>query len=136
VSFIKWHTSRNKYSLIWSAVDNGQQAQSLSLYCLTSYLLGMGDFHFASVSVTNTMETPYVQKLLNVTLGTSLEEFHNRTDNPNIFERDFSNSKVMVNPSGVSYEISLMGSYANLDGQIVTQVSLPSHTGTILLNTH
>jgi hypothetical protein len=51
-----------------------------------------------------------------------------------IYRRAFSNGLVLVNPTTSSATMALPGSYATLNGNVVTSVTLPPHTGQILTN--
>ena len=136
VDFIKWHTSQGKYTIVWSVVgEEEEEVESLTRYCFASYLLGIQDFLHSPLTVRGTMETSCAEDLVNVKLGTVLEDYHSRDDNPHVYERDFSSAKVLVNPTYGSYDVSLDGNYTTLDGQIVSQIMLGPHNGIILLAT-
>ena len=51
-----------------------------------------------------------------------------------VYARDFMGGKVLVNPTGVSYSITLDGSYETIDGTIVSgPLTVYAHSGVILI---
>lgn len=135
VDFIKWHTSQGKYTIVWSDVGKEEEdwSESVTKYCLSSCLLGIQDFSRSPISTPSTIETSYAVELLNVELGAILEDYHSCVDNSHVYERDFSMAKVLVNPTYESWDISLGKNYTTLDGEVVSQITLGSHTGIVLL---
>jgi len=65
-----------------------------------------------------------------VNIGETLTNYYKRG---NIYQRDFSNGKVLVNPYEKSINIKLDKTYRTLDGKIVTEITLKPKTGIILL---
>ena len=65
-------------------------------------------------------------------LGSSSSAYYNSFS---LYQRDFSNGKVIVNPtdSGTTYSLSLSSKYKDLDGNIISSVSLSPKTGTVLV---
>ena len=84
-------------------------------FCAVGY-----EEEFYSISVTD--------------VGYSLEDYHIRDDVP-AYEREFTNSLVLLNPLDSNFTLSLGRSYMTIDGQIVSEISLPAKNGIILLRT-
>jgi len=51
----------------------------------------------------------------------------------NLWQRNYTDGKVLVNPTYNSYTASLDKKYKKLDGAVVTSVTLKGHEGIILL---
>ena len=51
-----------------------------------------------------------------------------------VYQRDFANGKVLLNPSDASYTVNLGGNYQLLNGTIVSSITLDSWSGEILLS--
>jgi hypothetical protein len=51
----------------------------------------------------------------------------------NVYTREFSKGKVLVNPTYSATTINLGGSYKKLDGTTVSSITMSAHTGEILL---
>jgi hypothetical protein len=90
-----------------------------------NYLALFGDSNFMA---------QVVQPLYNVDVGTPLNDYY-MISGTHVYARDFSNVKVLVNPSTSSYTVSLGGSYKKLNGTIVSSITMNAHTGEILLKT-
>ncbi|NOY99505.1 MAG: hypothetical protein GXP40_09970 [Chloroflexi bacterium] len=52
-----------------------------------------------------------------------------------VYQRDFTQAKVLVNPGKQPVTVQLNGAYKTLDGEALTEVTLNGYTGTILLRT-
>jgi hypothetical protein len=63
-----------------------------------------------------------------------LEDYHLREsiNGANIYEREFENVLVLVNPGEVSAVVELGLNYQLLDGTIVQTINLDAHQGIIL----
>jgi hypothetical protein len=73
-----------------------------------------------------------VQSLRNVDLIQPLGDYY-KIPSTAVYARDFVRGKVLVNPSDVSYTITLNGSYATIEGTIVSgSLTVYAHTGVIL----
>jgi hypothetical protein len=73
------------------------------------------------------------QKLRNLDMIEPLGDFYKITST-SVYARDFVKGKVLVNPSSVSYSVSLNGNYTTLGGSVVSgSLTVNDHTGVILL---
>lgn len=52
-----------------------------------------------------------------------------------VYQRGFTNGKVLVNPGTAAVTVPLGGSYVTLDGSVVTSLTLQPHTGDVLVAT-
>jgi subtilisin-like proprotein convertase family protein len=74
----------------------------------------------------------YPQNLFKLDLGKPVNDYYVVTGT-HVYARDFSKTKILVNPTTQSYSISLNGSYMTLDGASVkSPLTLNPHTGMIL----
>lgn len=74
----------------------------------------------------------YPQSLVQLNLGKPINDYYVVTGT-HVYARDFSKTKILVNPTSQSYSISLNGSYVTLDGASVKfPLVLNAHTGMIL----
>ena len=113
--------------------------EQMMLYGYCSALLGIKyplqnsiDFSFES-SADSTM-LQLTQKLHDLDLVSPLGDYYKITST-SVYSRDFSKGKVMVNPTGTPYTVTLPNTYATLDGQLVKSVIVQPHTGLILAST-
>ena len=105
-------------------------------YCYAATLLGMngdkcyfgynyGEYYGYEQGATH-MPT------LAPNLGSPIDGYYK---SQSVYQRDFANGKVLLNPSDASRTVDLGGNYQLLDGTIVSSVNLDSWSGeTLLLN--
>jgi hypothetical protein len=107
--------------------------RDVMLYCFTSYLLGVNGnnttFGFGSATSSDGASGYYTE--MGAPIGTPLNNYY---PTQSVYARDFTNGKVIVNPTTTSATINLGATYKTLTGQTITTLTLNSHTGTILLN--
>jgi len=73
----------------------------------------------------------YVQNLHSLVIGEPLSDYY-QIEGTDVYARDFTNVKVLVNPTADSYTINLDGNFKTLEDEEISVVTLNSHTGTIL----
>jgi hypothetical protein len=98
-------------------------------FALASFLLGndgRSDFYF-SYSASN--DAAADNAMWHVALGRPLGSYARIGG---AYLRDFAAGKVVVNPTTASVSIPLGGAYVDLDGHLVTSITLAPHTGQIL----
>ena len=66
-----------------------------------------------------------------IDVGDPFEEYHIRSDAP-VYEREFSRSLVLLNPTDSTYTLTLDGNYETIDGQHVSDAVLSAKSGLIL----
>ncbi len=98
-------------------------------YCYASLLLAAeysGNYIFFG-----TIDA-YSQGLFNIDVGIPTNSYYKITGS-HVYARDYTNAKVLVNPSSSPYTISLTGNYVTQEGASVgSSITVPSYTGIIL----
>jgi hypothetical protein len=90
------------------------------------------DFGFSQDFLPNSNQLQLLQKLRSVDMNEPLGDYY-KINSTAVYARDFVRGKVLVNPSDVSYIITLDGSYATIEGTIVSgSLTVYAHTGVIL----
>jgi hypothetical protein len=73
------------------------------------------------------------QRLHGLDIGEPLSNYY-KINSTSLYSRDFAKGKVLVNPTGASYTVTLDASYTTFDGNIVSgPLTIGGHTGVILL---
>ena len=109
-----------------------------TLYNVASYLIGKKNekAFFYNAGVKGYYYNNYVkdyntfQDIYNAPIGSPTGS---RYKQDNVWQRDYSNGKVLVNPTSNSYTITLDRSYKKIDGKTVSSITLGEHEGIILL---
>jgi hypothetical protein len=112
---------------VWT---NGTQDQkdAWHRYALATFLLGYtpGKSYFAfRYDRSLTTLNPY----WSVNIGDPVGSYANVNG---VYERQFSNGWVYVNPTTTTVTVDLGGSYRTLEGTVVTSLTLPPHAGDVL----
>jgi hypothetical protein len=107
------------------------ELRAIHMYSLSSYLLASGSttgYCFKPPSTTSVQ--PY-DDLWATSIGQPVAAYYKLN---NVYQRDFTDGKALVNPTdtGQTFNVALGGSYRTFDGQVITSISLPPKTGTIL----
>jgi len=90
-------------------------------------------FGFTESNIPNASLLQLLQKLRSVDMIKPLGDYY-KIGSTAVYARDFSGGKVLVNPTDVTYTITLNGSYATIDGTIISgPLIVYAHTGVILL---
>ena len=140
VESLKNINQRGKYYLAHSGTiipENPTEADldkihDIVIYCFASYLLGVNGekaiFGFNNIHSKDGSRGYY--SAFDVSLGSPVSEYYliNST-----YTRDFSDGKVLVNPTNASHTIFLDENYRTLNGEKVSIVALPAHRALILL---
>jgi hypothetical protein len=147
--FLRWFQDSDRY-FVAAGYSVGQLPQDctslrMAMYAYASTLLGITrgktylfcGFDYDGWSKDGLINHPDVMSLMqglnNLTIGVPLEEYHIVTGT-HVYERDFSNAKVLVNPTNTSYTVSLSQSYKTLDGSTVSgSLTVGTYTGFFLL---
>jgi hypothetical protein len=120
--------------------DATTQAQIAAMvkYCYAAFLLALngpqGNFGFSA----NTVASGYVEgdgtygyyPIMDTNIGQPIGAYYS---SQNVYMRDFTGGKVLLNPTASTYTINLGGNYKTLDGATVSSVAMNAHTGEILL---
>ena len=76
----------------------------------------------------------YADNLFGIKLGSPVGK-HYMIQGTHVYARNFTDSKVLVNPTSNDYTINLGVDYKKLDGTIVSSITMSAHTGEILFRT-
>ena len=113
------------------------QIQKLAMFSFASFLLGKGDYAYYGFNVfpVDGASNQFIYfDYWKTDIGEALEDYHLRESSggANIYEREFENVLVLVNPRENTATINLGGSYKKLTGEMVSSVALDSKSGVIL----
>ena len=112
---------------VWATATDAQ-IDAWHRYALATFLLGYAPgrafFTFRSDHLHST-PSPY----WDVNIGTPSGAY---TKSGSVYKRVFSNGLVLVNPTTSRATVALSAPYTNLDGNVVTSVTLAPHTGQVL----
>ncbi len=119
---------------VWPQVTaSATDIERAHLYSLSSYLLGAdGEAYYDFRRKSQQELKPQIyNKLWAASIGAPRAVYYKQD---NLYQRDFANGKVIVNPSdtGRSYTISLGNCYLTPDGRTVNKITLAPKTGTVL----
>lgn len=140
-NFLAGHANRFVVLVCEVGYQNGNPAplptgctrEQMATYGYTSTLLGAkSNQNYLHIMAPSTFETQVMKPLEDVSVGTPINDYY-MISGTHVYARDFSNVKVLVNPSTSSYIVSLGGNYKKLDGSIVSSITMNPHTGEILL---
>ena len=140
VDSLKNISQKGKYYLAHSGTiipENPTEADldkvhSVMLYCFASFLLGANgknaSFGFNDINSEDGSRGYYPE--FHVPLGSPTNQYYLVGS---VYARDFADGKVLVNPTQSSYTVHLDSEYETLDGKTVSNVTLDTHSGIILL---
>jgi len=125
----------SKSLVIWSQARSGipddVSRDQMSTFIYTSSLLGISKTEQNYVSCHGNMASAFTQSLYEIPLGLPEESYH-IISGTKIYEREFTKVRVLVNPTTSSYTINLGKQYRNMNGNIVTSITLGKYSGAIL----
>jgi hypothetical protein len=104
-------------------------------YALASFLIGnSGHSWFEFTSSTTTMPWNDLSPLYDLPIGTPAETHPRAADyfEGGVYQRDFTNGKVLVNPSTATVAVALGGAYRTPEGASVTSLTLGPNGAAIL----
>jgi len=132
VDYLKYMCEHGKQSVALVNVYGSLTApeSQITMYGLVSYLLGQsGSLSYYSVSGSGIHD---MADICQTDVGVPVESYHKRSGS-SVYEREYSKSLALVNPTNSYYTISLGGSYRTLGGSWITSITVAPHTGVILL---
>jgi len=110
--------------------------EQMATYAFASTLLGAkNNQNYLALIADVNFTISIVQPLYNVDVGAPLSDYYIIADT-HVYARDFSNVKVLVNPTSDSYVIGLRGMFKTIDGELVSEIVMERHTGVILIRVH
>jgi len=112
-----------------------QEVHNMMLYCFASYLLGVNGekatFGFNNIYSEDGSRGYYTE--FDVSLGSPVNEYYSIDSViDSVYARDFTDGKVLVNPTQSIHTVDLDGQYKTIDDQRVSNVTLAPHSGIIL----
>jgi hypothetical protein len=140
-NFLNGHSDRYFDAACTSVtLPPGATVEQVIKYGYCSMLLGTKfsspqntiEFGFSESNLPNATLLQLLQKIRSIDVGYPINDYYT-IEGTHVYARDFSNAKVLVNPTDSSYSVSLGSSYKTLDGLTVSSVTMTSHTGAILL---
>jgi hypothetical protein len=112
---------------------------AMMMYCLAGFLLGangsnayFGHGDFFDSAHPYGFGGWYPEFVTAQAVGSPTNSYYTLQS---VYARDFTNGKVLFNPTGNSYTVNLQGTYKTLTSIAVTSIVLPPHSGVILLLT-
>jgi hypothetical protein len=142
-NFLSGHSNRFYVPVVKLAYGNqnptslpsGCNREQIAEYAYASMLLGVktdqADQIYFSTFADSAFNIQVMQPLYNTQIGTPTNDYY-MVSGTHVYARDFSNGKVLVNPTDQLYSVSLTRSYLTLEGQIVSSLNIGPHTGVIL----
>lgn len=107
--------------------------EQMATYYFASTLLGANNSqNYLCLTATVNFTSEFVQQLFDINIGSAQNNYY-VVSGTHVYARDFSNARVLVNPTSNPYVVDLQGSFKTLEGTIVTQITMEAHTGTILV---
>ena len=113
-----------------------EEIRKVAMFCFASYLLGKGDYAYFNFYLMPEATATFIYfDYWGLNIGSALETYHVRDNvsGANIYEREFENALVLVNPSAINVTVALGSSYLTLDGINVENVQLEGKSGIMLL---
>jgi hypothetical protein len=107
--------------------------EQMLTYAFASTLLGIktNQNYLALYTADISFTTQVIQPLFNIGIGVPINDYY-VIPNSHVYARDFSNAKVLVNPTSNPYVINLQGTFKTLVGDLISEITMGSHTGIIL----
>ena len=124
----------NKYIVLWSQsqmIPEDITPDQMSSFIFTSSLLGVSRKNQNYVALHGNMDSAFSQSLYEIDLGAPTEEYH-IIGGTHIYERTYTNVRVLVNPTDSLQTLDLSGAYLDLNGDLITTITLQKYSGTIL----
>jgi hypothetical protein len=115
-----------------AVLPSGCTKEQYVTYCFSSLMLGATSSSSHYLNLGYYMPEDYPQSLFKIDFGNPQNSYY-LVQGTHVYARDFSEIKVLVNPTYQSYHVSLSGQYETLDGQPVTSpITVNPHTGILL----
>jgi hypothetical protein len=113
---------------VWATATQAQKDQWYE-FSLASFLLGNDGHSYFGFSSSAPGGTTADHPQVHTDLGSPLGAYAKVAG---VYQREFSAGKVLVNPTTSTYTVSLGGLFFDENGQAVTSITLPAHTGRIV----
>jgi hypothetical protein len=117
------------YNAADGTVPSGCTLEQYALFSYASILLATVNSG-NSLSYGSYMVNNYLQSLFRINIGTPINTY-SIIPNTNVYTRDFTNVKVLVNPTDTAFNVNLNKQYLR-DNILVSALTVQPHTGIIL----
>jgi hypothetical protein len=108
---------------------NGVSSNQYTAYCVATMLLAA---EYSGNALFLGATDSYSQALFNIDVGSPLNSYY-VIGGTHVYARDYSDGKILVNPTSSSYTVQLTGSYITQDGvNTGNSITVPAHSGLIL----
>jgi hypothetical protein len=139
-TFIKNNSSKIFVPCGWIDCDgdiplpSGANYDQVAKYAFASTLLGMQSNQiYLGMSNNETRLMQFYNSLFSISIGSPTNNY-SMIINTHIYERNFTKCIVLVNPTNSPYNVTLNGTYTDLEGQIVGSFTMAPHTGDVLIS--
>jgi hypothetical protein len=139
-SFLSGHSERRfTGSCVTYSPPTGSTPEQIIMYGYCSMALAIKNsqnfmyYGYDQSRLPSSTAHQLLQTLQTTDLGTPSGNYYKITST-SVYTRDFTNGKVLVNPSENSYFVPLVITYQRLNGDYVSSLTLPAHTAELLLN--
>jgi hypothetical protein len=113
-------------------LPSGTTAEQYALYGFSSLLLTATKSGSTYINFGKYMLRDYPQSLFKIELGMPLGSYYMITET-HVYARDYTKTKIFVNPTYNTYTVHLDGTYRTYEGQTVSSsITMYPHTGRIL----
>jgi len=113
----------------------GVTGKQMATYALASTLLGIKTNQtYLCLQANPNFTKQVIQPLFDIEVGAPKNSYY-VIEGTHVYARDFSNIKVLVNPTEHPYTIDLQGTFKTPDGWIVTDITMEPYSGGILTKT-
>lgn len=108
--------------------------EKMATYAFASTMLGTktNQNYFELSTEDVDFATNVIQPLFDINVGTPINDYY-IIANTHVYARDFSNVKVLVNPTSDSFTVDLQGTFRTLDGKLISVITMENYTGIILI---
>jgi hypothetical protein len=125
-----------KGNQVHTSLPAGATLKQIVTYAYCSTLLGAktataAQIYFTTNLGTSDLQSINIKQLYDAPIGTPTNNYY-KVSGTSVYARDFSNGKVLVNPTDLAYSVSLNQNYVTLDGQTLSSLNIGPHTGVIL----
>lgn len=108
--------------------------EQMLTYAFASTLLGIKtNQNYLTLSTADiNFITQVIQPLFNIDVGAPINDYY-VVSGTHVYARDFSNVKVLVNPTDVPYTIDLQNTFRTIDGRMISRITIENHVGVVLI---
>ena len=120
------------YDGVGTRLPSGATAEQYALYGFSSLLLAATRSGSTYINFGSYMLRAYPQSLFKIELGVPTGSYH-MISGTHVYAREFTKTKILVNPTYTTYTVYLDGTYRTPEGQTFdSSITIYPHTGRIL----